>query len=200
MKSQFEIKKKKLIDEILAKAEYGTLAICEKNKPYSVPINYAYVDGLFYFHGAKKGKKIAFMQNNALASFSVVEVYSIIQSYFSNTEGLACPASHFFKSISVDGKIVFVDEYDEKVFALGSLMKQLQPEGRYKPLDDEEYTKMINATEVFKLVPSEIRGKIKLGQHLPQKRYEMILEYLEKRGSKIDRMTVQEMRRHQNSI
>ena len=37
---------------------------------------------------------IADILNNALASFSVVEPYSMIQSYFSSTGNLACPATH----------------------------------------------------------------------------------------------------------
>lgn len=193
MKSQFEIKDKKLIDDILNKASYGTLALCRDNKPYSVPINFVQIDNIIYFHGAKKGRKIEIIKENSLSSFSVVEEYSIIQSYFSSIEGLACPASHFFKSVCIDGKIEFVNDYGEKVSALELLMKKLQPEGRYKPLEDEVYQKMINATKIFKLIPNEIRGKIKLGQHLPQERFDMILEHLEHRGDEIDKLTVKQM-------
>jgi len=170
MKSQFEIKDKIVIADILNNAQYGTLALCSDNKPYSVPINFVKIEDNIYFHGAKKGKKMIFIKDNILASFSVVESYSMIQSYFSSTENLACPATHFFKSIIIDGDIKIVDNYDEKV-----------------------YKKAIDIAEVFKLIPSELKGKIKLGQNLPKERFDMIIEYLEQRGSEIDKLTVRDM-------
>ena len=39
MKKIFEIKNEDVILETLDKAEYGTLAICVEDKPYSLPIN-----------------------------------------------------------------------------------------------------------------------------------------------------------------
>jgi len=58
---------------------------------------------------------------------------------------MACPATHFFRSISVEGAIAIVNVYEEKVFALQALMEKLQPEGKHKHLSDEAYTKMIDA-------------------------------------------------------
>lgn len=194
MKSNVEIKDKKIIEEILLTMEYGTLAICDGNIPYSVPMNFVYSDDIIYFHGSKKGKKLDFMNNNPLASFSVVEPYSMIQSYFSSKDDLACPATHFFKSVCCDGKIEIVEDYDEKVKALALLMEKLQPEGKYKPLDDEIYKKHINATGVFKLNIENMRGKMKLGQQLPKDRYEMIIKYLSKRGYDIDKQTIKNMK------
>ena len=194
MKPQFEIKDNNLITAILKKVEYGSLALCKENRPYCVPINYVYQDGAFYFHGAKKGKKMEFIEANAFASLSVVEPFSLIPSYFSSSENLACPATHFFRSVTIDGEIEIVSDYNEKVTALQALMEKLQPEGKYKHLSDEAYTKMIDATAVFKLIPHEIRGKIKLGQHLPKERFEMIVEHLQERNNAIDSATIKEMK------
>ena len=194
MKSQFEIKDKELIDDILNNISYGTLALCSNNIPYSVPINFVQINNNIYYHGAKKGKKMDIIHNNSVASFSVVESYSIIQSYFSSNDNLACPATHFFKSVCIDGEIQLVNNYDEKVLALQGLMQKLQPEGKYKPLNEEVYTKMINATQVYKLVPKNIKGKIKLGQHLSQERFDMIIKYLKQRNSKIDNLTIKYMK------
>jgi len=193
MKSQFEIKDKKLIDAIVHESEYGTLALCKANKPYALPINYVNIAEVFYFHGAKKGKKIEFIEANAFASLSVVEPFSLIPSYFSSDANMACPATHFFRSVTIDGEIEIVSDYNEKVTALQALMEKLQPEGKHKHLSDEAYKNMIDATTVFKLIPNEIRGKIKLGQHLPKQRFDMIVEHLKERGSKLDKLTIKEM-------
>jgi nitroimidazol reductase NimA-like FMN-containing flavoprotein (pyridoxamine 5'-phosphate oxidase superfamily) len=194
MKPQFEIKDKNIINDILAGAQYGTLALSEDDIPYSVPVNFAHQGDVIYFHGSLNGRKAEMISKNPYCSFSLVEPYSMIQSYFSSSEGLACPATHFFRSVSIQGKIEIVSDYNEKVLALELLMQKLQSEGNYKPMSDEVYQKTINITQVFKILIADIKGKVKLGQHLPQERFDMILEHLELRGNEIDKLTIQEMR------
>ncbi len=189
-RSEFEIKDKKLIVDILANVEYGTLALCSDSKPYNVPVNFVYSDDIIYFHGARKGKKHEMIENNSNAALSMVEQYSMIQSYFSSTDNTACPATQFFKSVFCDGEITIVQEYDEKVKALQLLMEKLQPEGKYIHLSDEVYNKMINATEVFRFDIKEMAGKIKLGQNLSKERFDMVIEHLQERGSEIDLLTI----------
>ncbi len=186
MKQIFEIKDDAMIDAVLSRQEYGTLALCADDKPYSVPLNFVTMDGAIYFHGGASGRKIKILKKSTYAAFSVVEAQAMIPSYFSSTEGLACPATQFFKSIMIEGEIVFVEAYEEKVKALEALMQKLQPEGRYRPLEQKAYLKAIHATTVYKLIPKERRAKFKFGQHLDQKRFDMILSHLEERGTQID--------------
>lgn len=193
-RSEFEIKDGKIIEDILNTTEHGTFALCKENKPYSVPVNIVYDGKFIYFHGAKKGRKKEYLETNSLASLSIFQPYSLIQSYFSTKDDIACPATQFFKSIICDGKIFIVDDYAEKVKALGLIMKKFQPEGRYIPLDNEVYKKMINATEVFRFEINDISGKLKLGQNLSLEKFNMILDHLEKRGNDIDKLTIQMMR------
>ena len=190
MRSVFEITDEKIIDDLLNSAEYGTLALCENNRPYSVPINFVQHNDVLYFHGAQKGRKMGILKTNDYASFSVVESHSLIQSYFSSTEGLACPATHFFKSVIIDGQIEIVEDYEEKLAVFTALMQKLQPEGNYKPLSDKEYTTAVNATAVYKLIPSERRAKFKFGQHLDAERFEMVLKHLKERGTEKDLETI----------
>ena len=181
--------------KLLKECEYGTLAISSNNKPYSLPINFVMVDEIFYFHGSKKGRKIDILSNNPNASFSVLKAYSLVDSDFSSTNGLACPATQFFRSIIIDGVIEFVDDYDEKVLALSALMSKLQPKGGYKPLNEHDYKKSINATTIYKLIPQDINQKLKFGQHLPQERFDMILENLETRSDSLDLETINMMKK-----
>ena len=125
MKKTVSITDQELIQNILDEAEYGTLALSSDNKPYSVPINFVEVEGEIYFHGAKKGKKISLIKDNTFASFSVVESFSLLPSYFSNDKGNACPATHLYKSVIIDGSMKFVEDYDEKAKALEALMQKL---------------------------------------------------------------------------
>jgi nitroimidazol reductase NimA-like FMN-containing flavoprotein (pyridoxamine 5'-phosphate oxidase superfamily) len=134
-----------------------------------------------------------YIKSNPNASFSIVEDISFIPSYFSSDKGLSCPATHFFKSLIIQGKIEIVEDYQKKIDALQSLMQKLQPEGKYKDMNEDIYQKMINATAVFKLDPDEIRGKVKLGQHLPRERFELIIKHLKDRNTEKDKQTLQLM-------
>jgi len=190
MKKIIEINDPSIISEMLNEVEYGTLALCKDNKPYSLPLNFVEKNGNIYFHGAKKGKKIDILKENPYASFSMVESYSLLPSYFSTDDGKACPATHMFKSIIMDGKIEFVEDYDEKAIALESLMQKLQKEGKYIPLNNEIYKKAINAVCVYKLKPSQTKAKFNLGQNFNEQRFQRVSKHLRQRGSKKDLQTL----------
>ncbi len=190
MKQIFEITDEVIIRNMLERAEYGTLALCTDNKPYSVPVNFVELDGNIYFHGAQKGRKMSMISKNMNVSFSVVENYSLIPSYFSSNDGLACPATQFFKSIIVDGVVEVVESREEKAAMFEALMQKLQPEGKYKPFHIDEYDTMLKATAVLKIVPVEMSAKFKFGQHVTAERFEMICEHLEARGEKLDLETL----------
>lgn len=190
MKRIHTINDKNLTKQILDEVEFGTLALCSDNKPYSLPINFVEKDGEVFFHGAKKGRKIDIINSNCFASFSVVDPISFLPSYFSNDEGNASPATHIYKSVMIDGYIEFVEDYDEKIKALGALMQKYQKEGGYKSLDNEMYKKIVNATCIYKLVCIELSTKFYLGQHFNEKRFLMVKENLLKRGTKKDLQTL----------
>ncbi len=190
MNSIFRIEDKSKIYEVLDKAEYGTLAVTLDDTPYAVPLNFVRIEENIYFHGALQNRKMKMLTKNPKVSFSVVENYSLIDSDFSSTDGLACPATQFFKSVSIDGMIKIVESREEKVLMFEALMKKLQPKGGYKSFSDEVYDKALKATALYKLLPSTISCKFKFGQHLSPERFERIVKSLEKRGSKIDMRTI----------
>ena len=194
MKQIFEIKDKNIIEEMMSKAEYGTLALSDGLKPYSVPVNFVHKENIIYFHGSLSGRKMQILKINPKISFSIVENFSILSSYFSSTEKLACPATQFFKSISIDGDVKIIEQKQEKIKALTLLMQKLQPEGGYKPFDDSAYEKILNATAVLRIDIKSLRAKFKFGQHLDENRFNMIISHLENRDRDIDKKTIQMMK------
>ena len=200
MKSIFTVTDETTIHALLDRIEYGTLALAHEDQPYSLPVNFVRIGNALYFHGSKKGRKIDTMQANPRASFSVVEAGSVIPSYFSSTDGLACPATQFFASVMVEGTIAFVDDYDEKVTALTALMEKLQPEGHYKPLSDTAYQKAIHATTLWQLDPQSITAKYKFGQHLTPERFERIMEHLKRRNTDTDQHTLKQMQETEHTM
>jgi len=190
MNPHFKIEDKSIINQILDQAEYGILALSVDDTPYAVPMNFVRVESHIYFHGALKNKKMKMLAQNPKASFSVVENHSLIDSDFSSHTGLACPATQFYKSVSINGVIQLVDSRDEKVVMFEALMKKLQPKGGYQSFSDEVYDKSLKATAVYKLAMNDIGCKFKFGQHLNEERFEMIIKSLEERGTEIDRKTI----------
>ena len=194
MNPNFEIKDKVLIYNVLDRAEYGTLALSIENKPYAVPVNFVRIEDEIYFHGALKNKKIKMMEKNPSVSFSVVENYALIDSDFSSTEGLACPATQFFKSVSIDGVAVVQESREIKARVFEALMQKLQPKGGYKSFSDSIYDQALKATAVVKIEIEKLTCKFKFGQHLNEERFDMIVSHLLTRGTQIDRETVRLMK------
>ena len=56
-----------------------------------------------------------------------------------------------------------IDDDIEKAFALNMLMQKYQTEGFYESLD--QFMRSVRAVSVIKVVPQDIRGKYKIGQH-----------------------------------
>jgi nitroimidazol reductase NimA-like FMN-containing flavoprotein (pyridoxamine 5'-phosphate oxidase superfamily) len=194
MNPHFEIKDIHQIHSVLDSVEYGTLALSVRDEPYAVPLNFVRIGESIYFHGALNNKKMKMLSRNLKVSFSVVENYALIDSNFSTTEGLACPATQFFKSVSIDGVVEMVERREEKAEMFESLMQKLQPKGGYKPFNEKVYDTALNSTATYKLVPTTVSCKFKFGQHLTKERFEMILSHLEERDTDIDRKTIKLMK------
>ena len=196
-KQIFKIEDENTIEETLNACEYGTLALCENNIPYSVPVNFVYINGDIYFHGGMKGRKIDTLKQNSNVSFSVVQAHSMIQSYFRVDSGYACPATQFFKSITFDGIASFVDDFDEKAKVLEVLMVKLQSEGGYKKIQNNEmYEKMLKVTSIVKIQTKIKTAKFKFGQNLSDEQFESVLKHLDDRDASIDNETIKQMKEY----
>lgn len=72
------------VERILNEGTFGTLALTTPDGyPYALPLSYVYHDGSIYLHGAKKGLKIACIENQTKASFSVVGRTKVLPEKFS---------------------------------------------------------------------------------------------------------------------
>ena len=86
-----------------------------------------------------------------------------------------------------------IENYEQKVKALESLMQKYQKEGGYKPLNDTIYKKIINATSIYKIVPENSCGKFHMGQDYNEERFERVCSHLKDRGTKKDLATLKLM-------
>ena len=94
-------KKQKLTEkqciDILKRAKTATLALHGDDEyPYSVPVNYVYLDGKIYFHGAKSGHKIDAIKNNSKVSISIIDQEDVIEEELTT----------YFRSIILFGRLL----------------------------------------------------------------------------------------------
>ena len=198
-RTEFDIKDDNSINEVLETCEYGTLSLISSGKPYGIALNFVYYKNAIYFHGAKEGKKIEAIKESCNCSFLVVNPYSFIPSYFSNTIA-ACPATQFFASVLVEGTLSFVENGEEKADILNALMKKFQSEDSFEKIsyDKTMYTKMLDKTAIIKLSPKNISCKIKMGQNLTNERRDVLLGHLEKEDTKISKDTLNLIKLYNN--
>jgi len=133
--------------EILEKAEYGTLStISENGYPYSVPLNYCYLDNTIYFHCAASGKKLSDLEFSDKVSFSVVGNTHLVPEKFSTK----------FESVIIFGKAAKTEGEDKEKALLALVLK-------YSPAFYEQgkhyIKKAAAATTVVKLSIEHITGK-----------------------------------------
>ena len=181
-RSEFDVSDPEKIKSVLNECEYGVLSLISEGEPYGMAVNFAYIDGVIYFHGSLEGRKAEAIGLGTNASFMVVKPYAFIPSYFSDTRS-ASPATQFFASVYISGHVVLLNDSKEKAFGLTALMEKMQPEGGYDPIDAKNpiYTKMLEKTGVYKIVPNVMTLKLKAGQNLSKERYDILVQHLEKR-------------------
>lgn len=138
-------------EAILAEGTWGTLSQWgEDGYPYSVPLSYAWVDGVLYFHGAREGYKWRAAAADGRASFCVVIDVRPLPAEFTTN----------YRSAIVVGDLSEVWG-DEKRQALEALIAKYSPGFPESGLD--YVRKAGEATRVFKLAVRQITGKQRPG-------------------------------------
>ncbi len=185
------------IDEVLNQVQIGHLGIItENNYPRIVPLNYVWVDGAVYFHGALDGEKFQSFHKSPRVSFSAIIPYAMIPSYWSGKE-YACPATSYFKSVQINGVIKIVDDLSDKAKYLNTIMIKYQPEGGYKEITSEDplYKKSLIEVGVFKVVPEKITMKSKFGQNISREKRLGLIDKLIERNLSMDHETAHQIRK-----
>ena len=142
-----EIKERSVIDDIINQANVMRLAMVDGASPYIVPLNFGYDGKNVYFHCATAGRKIDVLKANNKVCFEIEGEVSI------KTADKPCAFSCNFKSVIGFGKVVFLEEGEEKIKGLSVIMNHYS-EGMYD-FDPEALKK----TCVIRIDIDSITGK-----------------------------------------
>ena len=147
------------------------------------------VDGAVAFHGAPAGEKVEAVGRDAVVSAE--EIVAEIPSYFVDPER-ACPATTYYLSAQVHGRLEQVDDPQAKARVLRALMTKFQPEGGHVPIDEEHplYRSAVRGILVLRVSLERLDGKAKLGQNRKPEELVKILELLWDRGRPGDPRTI----------
>lgn len=179
---RLEIKSKEKIIKFLNEQETGRICSIDKDGyPQIIPMNFVYANDVIYMHSHTKGEKIENMKRNNKVGFEVDKSLEFLPSYFTDPLD-ASQADTLYISIVIKGIAALISDRSEKTLALNALMKKYQPEGKYKNIRPD--MNVVDEVAIIKVIPSTMRGKYKIGQHLDKKtRLELAQKILERNTS-----------------
>ena len=119
------------IQAIIKKCQVCHVAMADKEgKPYVLPMNFGFADGVIYLHSSQKGKKIEILRNNS----DVCVEFSTDYMLRFQSEEVACSCSMKYRSVLAYGKVEFVEDPEAKIAHLNMIMSNYtQKEFKYNP-------------------------------------------------------------------
>lgn len=140
------------IADIIRRCACCRLGFNDEGEVYIVPLSFGYECGedgyVFYFHGAREGRKIDLIQKNPRVGFELDTDYALHEA------DRACGYSARFQSIIGNGVVSLVTDAEEKKHGLSLLMEHTAGKGGWQFNDD-----MIRSVTVFKLSVTKMSCK-----------------------------------------
>jgi nitroimidazol reductase NimA-like FMN-containing flavoprotein (pyridoxamine 5'-phosphate oxidase superfamily) len=106
------------MEDILSRAEYGVLSLCDDGKPYGVAVNFGYIPDALYIHCAPEGRKIDIIRTNPAAGFTAVGDTQLIRAE------KACGWSSYYESVYIDGRAEIIEDTEGKIAGLNAIMRK----------------------------------------------------------------------------
>ena len=107
-----EITDKKMMLDIISKAQVCYLGMSKNNMPYVIPINFGYFENKIYFHCALEGEKIDVLKENP----NVCMVFNIDNKLINDVA--QDDWTMYYKSVIAYGKVEFIMDIAERQNAI----------------------------------------------------------------------------------
>jgi nitroimidazol reductase NimA-like FMN-containing flavoprotein (pyridoxamine 5'-phosphate oxidase superfamily) len=114
-----EIQDPELISEIIRNCQVCRLALAKDNVPYLVPVSFSYDGSAVYFHTAREGKKIDYLQANNAVCFEFERGVELVTD-----AGSPCNWSFLYQSVIGQGRVHELVTVPEKTGAMNRIMAQ----------------------------------------------------------------------------
>ena len=149
-----EITDEAAIERFISDQQIMRIGFYDDGEVYIVPVNYGFErkngEYVFYFHGAKAGRKYELAKSQPCVGFEIDGAYALLPA------DKARDHSARFQSVIGNGVLSVKDGEAEKIAGFDRLMLQLTGKNGH------EYSKgMLNAVAVFKLEAEKLSCKAK---------------------------------------
>ncbi|MDE5539925.1 MAG: pyridoxamine 5'-phosphate oxidase family protein [Bacilli bacterium] len=150
-----EVTDSKRIEDIIRRCSCCRIGFYDEGEIYIVPLNFGYElknnAYVFYFHGAKEGRKIDLIQKSPKVGFEMDNDGIVCAP---NDAEAACSYTNRFQSIIGNGIVSIVSDTEEKKMGLTLIMEHNAGKREWQ-FDD----RMVDAVTVFKLEVTKISCK-----------------------------------------
>jgi len=145
-----DITKEETLEEIIKSCKTCHVGMVDgSNKPYVLSFNFGFKSKTIYLHCAKEGKKLEILKQNN----NVCVYFDTDHEIFSRNETVACSWRMRYRSVMVHGKAEFVEDYDQKIIGLKTMMEN------YSDINFSFSKPAVNNIEVIKIEVSEWTGR-----------------------------------------
>lgn len=111
---------KQEIESIIRSCPYCMVGIIDQEgRPYVVPMNFAYEDGIVYLHSGPTGSKLDMLEHQPYVCITFCSGHELVYMH----QQVACSYSMKSKSVMCRGKVQFIEDMDEKHRILMLLMR-----------------------------------------------------------------------------
>ncbi len=158
-----------VIEAIIRKCDICYVGVVDGDLPYVLPMNFGYRDNTIYLHSAPVGRIIDILNknNNICVTFSTDHELAYV------SEEIACSYRMKSKSVIANGKVLFVEDMDEKRKCLNVLMEQ------YSDLKFEYRDPAVKNVKIWKVPIDQVSCK-EFGAPHDKYRQDRALEELKK--------------------
>jgi nitroimidazol reductase NimA-like FMN-containing flavoprotein (pyridoxamine 5'-phosphate oxidase superfamily) len=164
-----EITDEAVIIDLLKRCHVGRLGTAGRDGyPMIKPLNFVFHENKIYFHTAREGEKIEDIRDDNRVCFEADLPIAFVKGEAKDP----CRAEYLYRSVIIRGRAQVVDDRDEKISALGLLMRKYQPEGGYGDFPEEK----LRITGVVRIDIAEMTGKEDLGKEGLREKALKILE------------------------
>jgi nitroimidazol reductase NimA-like FMN-containing flavoprotein (pyridoxamine 5'-phosphate oxidase superfamily) len=143
-----KIRNRTLIEEIINKAQVFRLGLCKDNMPYVLPMSFGYDGEFIYFHTAREGMKIEYMESNNQVCFELEHDTRVIPN-----DDAACNWTFSFYSVIGFGTVEELTDSHDRIRALGQIMKH------YSNRDWDFKPQAMEAIRLWRISIASITGK-----------------------------------------
>lgn len=138
--------------DLLNRCHVGRLGTVGRDGwPMVKPLNFAYHEGLIYFHCALEGEKLDDIRHDDRVCFEV----DLPIAYVNGVPENPCRSTYLYRSVIIRGRARLVNDRTEKIFALDCIMRKYQPGVTFQGYAEEK----LDITGIVRVDVEEMVGK-----------------------------------------